>query len=160
MSFLDNLEDNLKALERQEERDPEAVKRAQERREADRASALARAPHVEALKTSPFTSELLGQCRVIGRTARVLVQFTWIGDNLRLDARVPAKGARASSSQSNDLPARSVLRADTEEKRLELMPTGEGIVGVYSVDGVEQSREPVDPSKDDAEALVRRWLGA
>lgn len=133
MSFLDNLENNLKALEGREERDPEALKQAQERREAERASALARAPYVEALKTSPFTGELLTQCRVIGRTAKVLVQFAWIGDNLRLDAR---------------------------EKRLELMPTAEGIVGVYSVDGVETAREAVDPGKDDAEAIVKRWLAA
>ena len=34
MSYLDNLENNLKALEKQEERDPEKVKREQERREA------------------------------------------------------------------------------------------------------------------------------
>lgn len=133
MGFLDNLENDLKALERQEERDPEAVKRAQERREAERNAALARAPHVEALKTSPFTSELLGQCRVVGRAARVLVQFTWIEDTLRLDAR---------------------------EKRLELVPTAEGIVGVYSVDGVESAREMIDPAKDDAEVLVKRWLEA
>ena len=33
MSYLDNLENNLKALENQEERDPEKVKREQERRE-------------------------------------------------------------------------------------------------------------------------------
>jgi hypothetical protein len=54
MSFLDNLENNLKALENQEERDPQKVKREQERREAERIAALLRAPHLEALKTSPF----------------------------------------------------------------------------------------------------------
>ena len=32
MSFLDNLENNLKALENLEEKDPEKVKRDQERR--------------------------------------------------------------------------------------------------------------------------------
>ena len=36
MSYLDNLENNLKALEKQDERDPEKVKREQERREAER----------------------------------------------------------------------------------------------------------------------------
>ena len=50
MSFLDNLENNLKALESQEEKDPEKVKRDQERREAERNAALERAPHLEALK--------------------------------------------------------------------------------------------------------------
>lgn len=33
MSFLDNLENNLKALEGREEKDPEQVKRDRERRE-------------------------------------------------------------------------------------------------------------------------------
>jgi len=50
MSYLDNLENNLKALENQEERDPQKVRREQERREAERTAALLRAPHAEALK--------------------------------------------------------------------------------------------------------------
>ena len=100
MSFLDNLENNLKALESREEKDPEKVKREQERREADRTAALLRAPYAEALKTSPFTLELLTQCRTIGHGQRVLVQFTWLGERLRLDAK---------------------------SKRMELEPTAEGI---------------------------------
>jgi hypothetical protein len=132
MSFLDNLENNLKALERQEEKDPEKVKRDHEEREAERTAALNRAPHVEALRTSAFTSDLLGQCRVIGRRQRVLVQFTWIGEHLRLDAK---------------------------EKRVELVPGPEGITAVFSVDGAETERRPVDPARDDAETLAREWLG-
>jgi hypothetical protein len=131
MGFLDNLENNLKALENQEERDPEKVKRDRERREADRNAALLRAPHVDALKNSAFTSELLTQCRTIGHGQRVLVQFTWIGENLRLDAKT---------------------------KRMELMPTAEGIVAVFSADGVETGRTTVDPQADDAGVLARRWL--
>jgi hypothetical protein len=131
MSFLDNLENNLKALENQEEKNPEKVKRDRERREAERASALRRAPHAEALKTSEFTSRLLTQCRTVGRERRVLVQFTWIGENLRLDAAA---------------------------KRLELTPTPEGIVAVFSFNGAEVSREMVDPRASDASALARRWL--
>ena len=131
MSYLDNLENNLKALERQEEKDPEKVKRDQARRDADRDAAILRAPHVEALKNSAFTSDLLTQCRVIGREQRVLVQFTWIGENLRLDART---------------------------KRMELTPTSDGIVAVFSLDGVETERTPVNPQSDDPAALARRWL--
>jgi hypothetical protein len=131
MSFLDNLENNLKALERQEERDPEKAKRDRERREADRTAALLRAPHVEALKNSAFTSELLTACRAIGRGQRVLVRFTWIGENLRLDAKA---------------------------KRMELIPAAEGIVAVFSVDGAETGRATLDPQADDAAALARRWL--
>ena len=131
MGFLDNLENNLKALENCEEKDPATVKRDQERREADRNAALLRAPHAEALKNSAFTMELLTQCRTIGHSQRVLVQFTWIGENLRLDAKA---------------------------KRMELTPTPEGVTAVFSVGGFETAREPVDPRSDDASALAKRWL--
>jgi hypothetical protein len=131
MSYLDNLENNLKALENQEERDPQKVRREQERREAERTAALLRAPHAEALKNSPFTLELLTQCRAIGHQQRVLVQFTWLGETLRLDAK---------------------------EKRMLLAPTSEGIAAVFSVNGDEMGRATIDPQVDDAGALARRWL--
>jgi hypothetical protein len=131
MSYLDNLENNLNALERIEEKDPEKAKREQERRESDRNAALKRAPYAEALKRSAFTGELMTQCRVIGHGQRVLVQFTWLGENLRLDAKT---------------------------KRLELMPTAEGIVAVFSKDGAEVKRTKVDPQTDDAAALAKEWL--
>jgi hypothetical protein len=131
MSFLDNLENNLKALENREERDPEKVKRDRERSEAERNAALLRAPHSETLKKSAFTSELLTQCRTIGHAQRVLVRFTWIGDNLRLDAG---------------------------PKRLELTPTIEGINAVFSVSGTELKQAMVDFQADDPAALARLWL--
>ena len=131
MSFLDNLENSLKALENREEKDPDKLKRDQERREAERTEALLRAPHVDALKKSAFTSELLTQCRTIGHNQRVLVRFTWIGDSLRLDAKT---------------------------KRLELVPTAEGIRAVFSSDGVEVGRAAVNLQSDDPAALARNWL--
>ena len=131
MSFLDNLENNLKALENREERDPEKVKRDQERREADRTAALLRAPHAETLRTSPFTSELLTQCRAIGHAQRVLVQFTWLGESLRMDAKT---------------------------RRMELTPTAEGITAVLSSNGETIERFTVNPEIDDAAALATRWL--
>lgn len=131
MSFLDNLENNLNALERREEKDPAQVKRDQERRETERNAALLRAPHAEALKTSPFTSDLLTQCRTIGREQRLLVQFTWLGENLRLDAK---------------------------HKRMELAPTAEGVVATFHVDGVETGQAMVNLEGDEAAALARRWL--
>src|SRR6202161_2195027 len=131
MSFLDNLENNLKALENLEERDPEKIRREQERREADRTAAKLRAPHAEQLKDSPFTLELLTQCRAIGHRLRVLVQFTWLGETLRLDAKA---------------------------KRMELTPTAEGISAVFSVNGEETGRASVDPQVDDAAALAKRWV--
>lgn len=131
MSFLDNLENNLKALESIEEKDPEKVAREKARRESERNAALLRAPHVDALKNSPFTSALLTECRTIGHGQRVLVQFTWIGENLRLTAKA---------------------------KRMELTPTPEGITAIMSLDGEETARVPVDPSADDAAALAKNWL--
>lgn len=131
MSFLDNLEDNLKSLENQEEKNPERVKRDRERRESERNAALFRAPHAEALKNSAFTSQLLTQCRSMGRAQRVLVQFTWLGEVLRLDAG---------------------------GKRLELTPAADGVGAVFFQDGVETRRETVDFKGGDAEALARRWL--
>jgi hypothetical protein len=50
MSFLDNLESNLKALESRNERDPEALAREAAAREAARSLALQIAPHAEALR--------------------------------------------------------------------------------------------------------------
>ncbi len=135
MSFLDNLENNLKALENREERDPEKIKRDQERRDAERNEALARAPHAEALKTSPFTSDLLTQCRTIGHGLRVLVRFTWIGENLRLE-----------------------YRAGEEDKRMELAPTPKGIVATFSVNGKETGTAKVNPAKDDAAKLASKWI--
>ncbi len=132
MSFLDNLENNLNALERIEEKDPDKVRRDHERREADRNAALLRAPYVDALKSSAFTSELLTQCRTIGHGQRVLVRFTWIGENLRLDAG---------------------------DKRLELAPTANGIEAVSTIRGEEQSREIVDLESGDPAAMARKWLG-
>ena len=131
MSFLDNLENNLKALESRDEKDPEKIRRDQARQDAERNAARARAPFAEALKKSAFTSELLTHCRAVGQKQRVLVRFTWLGENLRLDANT---------------------------KRMELTPTSEGIVAVFSADGAEVKREPVNVEKDDAAALAREWL--
>jgi hypothetical protein len=131
MSYSDNLENNLKALENREEKDPEKLQRDRERREAERSEALLRAPYVEALKTSGFTSELLTQCRTIGHGQRVLVQFTWLGEKLRLDAK---------------------------SKRMELIPSADGVAAVFSLDGTESGREIVNLQTGDPGALARRWL--
>ena len=130
VSFLDNLENNLKALEGREEKDPAQLVREQQQKDAERAAEMERAPHVQALRTSAFTNELLTHCRVIGHGMRTLVQFDWVGEVLRLDAK---------------------------QKRLELRPTKSGIDAVFLVDLQEQSREALDLTSS-AEAFARRWL--
>ncbi|MDZ7640326.1 MAG: hypothetical protein U5J83_19065 [Bryobacterales bacterium] len=130
MGFLDNLENSLEALESGEERRGE--ERAQElaAREAERQAALRAAPHAAELKSSDFVGGLLTACRTVGHGLRVFVQFTWIGDTLRLDAKT---------------------------KRLELQPTADGNFAVFMEDGEELRREPLN-LKGDPHALAERWL--
>lgn len=133
MGFLDNLESTLKALEAREEKDPAAVREQQQRREAERNAALLRAPFAEALKSSPFTNNFLGECRAQSRPLRVMVRFTWIGDTLRLDAN---------------------------EKRLELTPTPEGIAAISSLNGEETTRQYLDLNTADPAAVASAWLNS
>jgi hypothetical protein len=100
MSFLDNLESNLKNLEN---RDEQQSRREHEDRAEARRRALAAAPYVEQLKQGAFTKELLSHATRIGFGMRLKVRPSWIGGTLRLEAG---------------------------ERRLELRPTPEGIEAV------------------------------
>jgi hypothetical protein len=82
MSFLDNLENNLKALESLEQGGVDDRKR----REAEKARALASAPWAEKLKKSPFVGKLMRDATKAGFSRRVKVNFVWIGTSLRLEA--------------------------------------------------------------------------
>jgi hypothetical protein len=83
MSFLDNLENSLKALESQDENAGDSLKQ----RAADRASALAAAPWAEKLKKGPYTQELLKQATQAGYKKRAKVYIAWLGTTLKLEAR-------------------------------------------------------------------------
>ncbi len=131
MSFLDNLDNNLKSLESQEE-GKEAVERQQRARESQRASAQAIAPYAEELKKSPFTAGVLTQAARVGHSLRTKVHVAWLGTTLRLEAR---------------------------ERRLELRPTATGIVTVFLENGQETRSEPLDLAGD-PEQLIRQWLAA
>jgi len=132
MSFLDNLENNLKALESRDERSPEALAREAAAREAARAAAIAIGPFAEALRNGPFKDGLLTACRDIGHRRRILVRPIWVDSTLRLEA-----GA----------------------KKLELRPTPSGVLGVFIEGGAEQESIPIDLSSDPAE-LAEKWLEA
>jgi hypothetical protein len=82
MSFLDNLENNLKALESLEAGglDDRA------RREVERAQAIAAAPWAERLKSSPYVGKLMRDLTRAGFSRRMKVNFVWIGRSLRLEA--------------------------------------------------------------------------
>jgi len=114
MSFLDNLESNLKSMEA---RDEAQGGRTQQDRAAERAQALAIAPWAEKLRKGAFTEELLRQATRLGHARRTKVRISWIG---------------------------SVLRLEAAERRLELRPTPEGIVAVFAEGQVEQKTRPVD----------------
>ena len=129
MSFLDNLENNLKSLESSTEGKEDAVRREQARA-SERANTQASAPFAEELKKGPFTAELLKQATRIGYSQRVKVHFAWLGTTLRLEAR---------------------------ERRLELRPTPSGVVAVYLEGGQETRSEALDLAGN-PEELVKRWL--
>ena len=132
MSFLDNLENNLKALESREEVDPAALKRQQADRAAERKEALRRAPFEEALKTGPFAGQLIAACRTLGHAKRVMVRPTWLDSMLRLEARL-----------------------DGVEQRLELRPTGEGVKAVFVREGEDVATEAVDLNSSAADLAAR-----
>jgi hypothetical protein len=83
MSFLDNLEDNLKALESRDEGGLDETRR----RDRERELAIAAAPWAERLKREPFAQTLMRQATLAGRQSRTKVNLMWIGTILRLEAR-------------------------------------------------------------------------
>lgn len=83
MSFLDSLENDLKAMENREQAGIED--RGQ--REAERNRARAAAPWAEKLKASPWTAGLIRLATREGFQRRTKVNLAWIGTTLRLEAR-------------------------------------------------------------------------
>ena len=132
MSFLDNLENNLKALESRDERDPETRAREAKAREAARSLALQIAPHAEALRNGPFKDGLLAACRHLGHRNRILVRPVWVDSTLRLEAG---------------------------PKKLELRPMPDGVVAVFFDGSTEQESVPIDLSSDPVK-IAEKWLGA
>jgi hypothetical protein len=118
MSFLDNLESNLKNLENATENE---VLSAHQKRLNDRVRALAVAPHAYELKSKPFVNEFLTHAVRIGHSLKTRVAPVWVEDTLRVDAR---------------------------NKRLELRPTPEGVIAVFIKDGQEIGSEPLDLSSN------------
>ena len=141
VSFLDNLENNLKALEGREERDPEALRAEAEARAAERTAALGRAPFEQALKSSPFGGALIASARRAGHARRIPVRPSWIDAVLRLEATT----------------------ADGAARKLELQARAGGVDAVYfDTAGAEERRESValESGAAGAESLAARWLDA
>ena len=83
MSFLDSLENNLKALEGTEHSGLDEHKR----NDRERRRAAASAPWAERLKSSPYTQSLMQQATRAGFQIRTKVNLVWLGTTLRLEAR-------------------------------------------------------------------------
>jgi hypothetical protein len=82
VSFLDNLENNLKALESRDEGLDDS-----RRRDGDRGRMLAIAPWAERLKREPYAQDLMREATIAGRVRRMKVHLAWIDSTLRLEAR-------------------------------------------------------------------------
>ena len=130
MSYLDNLENQLKSLERQDERDPARIQEQRERAERERNNRIAAGPFAEQLRNSQFTQDLLAHATRLGFSKRAKVHISWIDTTLRLEAK---------------------------HLRLELQPTAEGVVAHFLEDGAEAATETIDLNSDPGQ-LAARWL--
>lgn len=130
MSFLDNLENNLKALENVAEKDPAELARRRDAAAAAKAAALAAAPFAKELKEGAFAKTLLDHVMIVGHSLRTKVRLAWVEHTLRLEAK---------------------------DKRLDLTPTPQGIEAHYFIDGAETKYELVD-LKGDAKTFAEQWL--
>jgi hypothetical protein len=83
MSFLDSLENNLKALEATA---PSGLD-DRKRKEIERQRAEASAPWADKLKRAPYTQALMEQASRAGYQIRTKVTFVWLADTLRMEAR-------------------------------------------------------------------------
>jgi len=83
MDFLDNLENSLKNLEQQQERDPNAAARQMEARRL--ASEIA--PWADALKKSAYVQSLFEKAAVAGHRLRSKIYMAWLENTLRLEAK-------------------------------------------------------------------------
>ena|ERR1700694_1836332 len=118
MSFLDNLESNLKNLESREERDPGTRKR----RDSERALALAVAPWAEKLKNSPYTQDVLKSAAQAGFQTRSKIHVAWLDTTLKLES----KDRRLELRPTADGIVAVFLRNGKEEKKLAVDLTASG----------------------------------
>lgn len=83
MSFLDNLENNLKALEANEQGGIDDSNR----RDDAKKRAIAEKPWADRLKSDPWTASLMQRATRAGFERRTKVNLIWVGTTLRLEAR-------------------------------------------------------------------------
>ncbi len=118
MSFLDNLENNLKALEGRDEGGADNATR----REIDRKQARAAAPWAERLKTDPWTKTLMQQLTRAGFQRRIKVNMAWIGTTLRFESKGHRLELRPAADGINAVFGRGIDDLKTEKADLEREP--------------------------------------
>ena len=125
MSFLDNLENNLKALE---SRDQGGLEDARQR-DIERQRALAIAPWADRLRHEPFARKLMQQATSAGYRRRTKVNLAWIGQSLRLEAR----GQKLELRPASDGVDAVFLDAGAElgRKRIDLSADPEALVAEW-----------------------------
>jgi hypothetical protein len=131
MSFLDDLESNLKSMESREERGEQTGRDAKSR-QAERARAEGSAVYAEQLRKGPYAAELLKQATRLGHAMRTKVHLAWLGTTLRLEAR---------------------------GSKLELRPTRQGVVAAFIENNAELRSVSVDLGGN-PESLAREWLAS
>jgi hypothetical protein len=131
MSFLDDLESNLKNIESREERGEQNSRDAKSR-DSERARAQASAVYADELRKGPYAGELLKQATRLGHAMRTKVHLAWLGNTLRLEARA---------------------------SKLELRPTPQGVIAAFIENNAEVRSVPVDLAGN-PESLAREWLAS
>src|SRR5579871_2485341 len=134
MSFLDNLENNLKSLESRDE----SAGAGDRRRNRDRAEAIAAAPWAERLRKEPFAQKLMQQATIAGRQRRIKVNLMWIDTALRLEARTSRLELRPGAKGIT-----AVLMHGAEEVRrlpVDLAADPQALVTKWMADVDEQMR--------------------
>ena len=158
MSFLDNLESNLKSMESREERGEEDHRK----RESDRAQALAAAPWADKLKNSAYTKDLMTAATRAGYKSRCKVYMAWIGSTLKLEAReqklelVPTAQEHRSGGESGRTGRRVARGAGLSSRGsgTEVPRTGDKKRSPVPREACETS----SPSEERAATLRRRLL--
>jgi hypothetical protein len=148
VSFLDNLENNLKALESQEQGGVDDGRK----RDADRARALAAAPWAEKLKKGTFTQNLMGLATRAGFARRVKVHLVWIGTSLRLEAGDQRLELRPTPSGVNAVFMDGLTEFREEPVDLAANPQALVTAWMQVVDAKrklnEEQAEPLDDEED------------
>jgi hypothetical protein len=122
--------DNLESSLKNLESQEERDPREHQRRQEERTRAAAVGPWAERLKTSAYTQKLFEEAALAGHRIRTKIYMAWFDDTLRLEAK---------------------------QRRLELRPTAEGIVGAFiEPDGATQT-QAVSLEGNPAE-LLQQWL--